>query len=86
MPDPFSSPNDTIINSKIPVFAPKRVQAVTLNVAWTPTPGDKVFVATVECNAKISGGTPFPLEAYVPLGIWAGLTYTFSVSQSILVM
>ena len=69
------------------VFTPSRAQSVSVNVAWTPSNGDKLFVATVDCNISINGGTAFPYPAYsMPFGINVGYTYAFDVSQTIVVM
>lgn len=81
-----SLPRELSTGVAFQVFTPSRVQAVTATEAWTPGASDRVFMATVEQGVKISGGTEFVLGAHVPLGIVAGLTYTFSVSSTILVM
>jgi hypothetical protein len=73
-------------NQAIQVFTPRRVQAVTATQAWTPGTDDRVFMATVDQNVAISGGTQFALSAFVPLGIVASYTYTFDTTSTILVM
>jgi len=73
-------------NQPIQGFVARRVQAIVATEAWTPTNGDKFFVATVDVNLKINGGTEFPLVAYFPIGIVPGNTYTSDTSCSLLVM
>jgi len=74
-------------NNPIPVFAPKRVQAVTATEAWTPGADDRVFMSayTTTIQLQISGGTAFPLDPYIPLGIQPGKTYTSDTTCSFLV-
>ncbi len=67
-------------------FAPVKVQAVTGTEAWTPGDDDRVFVATVDvASFSISGGTAVPLDAYFPIVIVPGKTYTFGASTNLLV-
>lgn len=73
-------------NQAMQVFTPYRRQAVTSGSAWTPGDDDRVFVATEDVNCQINGGTAFPLQAYVPLGILEGYTYTFDANIALLVM
>ena len=85
MSPPFI-PNNNLVTKQIPVFALRKVVAVTLNDEWTPDPEDQVFMATVECDMKFNDGTAFPFKAYFPIGIAPGAKFTFDASQSILVM
>lgn len=73
-------------NKTMQVFTPYRRQAVTASEAWVPGDDDRVFLATVDVNCQINGGTAFPLQAYVPLGILDGYTYTFDANIALLVM
>jgi len=36
MPNPFSTPDDTIIRTKLPVFAPRRIISVAAYTEWVP--------------------------------------------------
>ena len=71
----------------IPVFAPKRVQAITATEAWEPGADDRVFMSVhaTTIQLQISGGTAFPLDPYIPLGIQPGKTYTSATTCSFLV-
>jgi len=78
--------NRDTANQPIQGFVARRVQAVVATEAWTPGDDDRFFVATVDVNLKINGGTEFPLVAYFPVGIIDGATYTSDTPCSFLVM
>ena len=73
-------------NNPIQGFAPRRVQAVTAATPWTPEGDDRVFVATEDVTSfSISGGTAVYLNAYFPIVIVPGETYTFGANTNLLV-
>lgn len=76
-----------IKGSKVQVFAPSKIVAVTATVAWTPTMGDIAFCSPVDNTYTINGaGDAATIGAGSIRGIRRSTTYTFSVSCNIEVM
>jgi len=70
----------------VQVFTPSRVQAVTEDVAWTPTDADIAFRNPEDISYAINGGTEVFLTAGSITGIKSLTTYTFSATSNIEVM
>jgi hypothetical protein len=91
MPNPFISPDETIIRTKIPVFAPRHIESVAAYTEWIPEAGDKAFAASQDFAFTIgedssSGSTYIDWPASLPLGIAPGITFTFNVAVDLVVM
>jgi len=87
MPNPFSTPDETIILRRIPVFAPSRIAAITATVEWVPGAKDVAFCASSDTTFKIgTGALYFTLAAGQVIGIKPGNKFTFTTSFNIAVM
>jgi len=87
MPNPFSTPDETIILRKIPVFAPSRIVAITATQEWTPGATDVAFCASFDTTFKIgTGSLYYSLSAGQVIGIKPGNKFTFSTSFNLAVM
>jgi len=91
MPNPFSTPDDTIIRTKLPVFAPRRIISVAAYVEWVPDEPDKAFFSSDDAAFTIgadssSGSTYINIAAGQVLGIVPGMTFTFSTAVDLAVM
>lgn len=90
MPNPFTTPDETIIREKIPVFATRRIVSVTEAQKWTPLAGDKAFYASVDTTYTLGEATSE--SVYVSLmqgqvvGIVPGMTFTFTTTTTLAVM
>ncbi len=90
MPNPFSDHEGRIVSENVPVFAPKRIQQMTLGVEWTPSDNDIAFypgtATTFTLGAGDSSSIYIDLPAGQAMGIKPGITFTFSTSVVIAVM
>ena len=91
MPNPFTSPDDTIIRTKIPVFAPKRIESVAAYTEWIPEASDRAFMLSEDSAFTLgedssSGSTYINLAGGKPIGIQPGMTFTFNTAVDIAVM
>jgi len=90
MPNPFTTPDETIIRTKIPVFAPYKIVEVDANAEWTPSTTDRAFISSVATTFTLGEGTSesvfINLLAGQVLGIKPGITFTFSTNVSLAVM
>ena len=91
MPNPFSTPDDTIIRTKLPVFAPRRIISVAAYIEWVPDEPDKAFFSsdysafTIGADSS-SGSTYIDISPGQVIGINPGTTFTFNTAVDLAVM
>ena len=90
MPNPFSTPDETIIRHKIPVFAPYKIESATADVEWVPDTVDRAFFTSIDTTFTIGEGTSAStfvnIAAGQVIGIKPGTTFTFSTNVDLAVM
>jgi len=85
-----STPDDSIIRTNIPVFAPSKIVSVTATELYTPADEDKAFFVsddtTMTIGAATVGSLYVNLAAGQIIGIKSGMTFTFTTTTTLAVM
>ena len=91
MPNPFTTPDNKIIRTKVPVFAPSKIVSVSAYTEWIPEETDLAFMSSEDTSFTIgedssSGSNYINLFAGFVIGIRPGTTFTFSTAVDLAVM